>query len=117
MQKYVRQWGCIAAVVVWLGLMICPIFVCVLIRNGQIEWGNDPQNQMRLFLVQERGQEGVGFQWTRPANDDASCIYTTVRYPIMFEGEAENSSSCQCIQEVALQTEIPATCELPESQP
>lgn len=114
MQQLFKRLGCIAAVIVWLGFMACPILVCVLISNGQIEWGDNPQNQMRLFLMQEPDKEGLGFQWTRPANDDATCTYTTVRYPIMFEGEAKNSSSCQCMGELTASSQVPLSCEVSE---
>ena len=98
--RITRRLGCLAGVLVWLVVMILPIFIFVLVTNGQIEWGEDPQDQMRLFLLQDVDQEGVGFQWTRPHPSESSCLETTVAY-LMFSGEAENGRSCTCLADTA----------------
>ena len=114
MKKLPRRLGCVAGFFVWLFVMILPILACVLISRGQLTWGGNQQDQIRVFLLQEPDLEGIGYQWTRPANDDATCIRTTVRYPIMFEGVAEDSDSCQCMTTDIPPEDVPPLCALPE---
>ena len=94
-----RPLGCLVGIVVWLFFMSLPIFIFMLINQGQLEWGSDPQNQMRIFLLQEVEQEGVGFQWTRPRRAETSCLDTTV-YFFMFRGEGENEQNCTCMADL-----------------
>lgn len=101
MKRWLKRFGYATFFVVWLFFMCVPAFVGVVIVNGgELTWGDSPENQMRVFIMQEVGKEGMGFQWTRPIND-TDCLQTTVRY-IMLAGEAENVSSCQCLGDAAV---------------
>ena len=51
-----------------------------------------------LFVMQERGKEGLGMQGTRPLADEPLCTQTTGRY-WMWAGEAENATVCSCAGE------------------
>lgn len=53
-------------------------------------------NNVRVFLVSEKHGEGVGLEWKRPFfSSDEVCMQTAVNY-LMWEGEPENVTYCQC---------------------
>ena len=110
-RSWVNRLGCLVGIIVWLFFMSLPIFVFQLINNGQLEWGEDPQNQIRLFLLQEPGYEGIGLQWSVTRDEAGSCVETAVYY-LMFAGEAENSRSCTCMENLGDRSP-PAGCSLP----
>lgn len=105
MKRILTRLGYTALVVLWLAVMCGPAFFCALVLNsGELVWGDDPDDQVRVFLMQERGQEGLGVQWTRPLSSDSSeplCTQTTVRY-WMWAGEGENATMCTCAGEANL---------------
>jgi len=75
--------------------MSFPIGAAILASNGQIEVGSQQTAyHIRLFLVQERDQEGVGIEWSRQA-DIKGCRQGTISY-VMWEGRAENAHYCTC---------------------
>lgn len=79
----------------WLVVMSFPVGAAILASNGQIELGNQQSaHHLRLFLVQERDQEGVGLEWTRPARPD-KCRQGSITYA-MWKGMAENARYCIC---------------------
>ena len=95
-KKNLTRLGYVGLFLVWLVLMCAPAFFCALMLNsGELVWGDDPQDQVRVFLMQERGQEGLGVQWSRPLAAEPTCTQTTVRY-WMWAGEGENRTSCVC---------------------
>jgi hypothetical protein len=99
MKKQLTRVGYVALFLLWLVLMCAPAFFCALMLNsGELTWGDDPTDQVRLFVMQERGKEGLGMQWTRPLADEPLCTQTTVRY-WMWAGEGENVSVCSCAGE------------------
>lgn len=87
--------SCVGAVIVMLILAILPIFACRLLATGKIEFGELPNNYVNIFVLQEPGKEGLGFQWSRTVDDENQCIQTTARY-FMFEGEGEDIDFCGC---------------------
>ena len=111
MKIWLRRLGYTAVFLLWCTIMLLPTVLCVGLADGQMIWGDDPNNQMRLFLMQEAGQEGIGLQWTRPATDDGACIQTSVRY-LMIDGEAENNDLCTCLSNPT-EGPIPAQCQAP----
>lgn len=114
MKKILKRMGYGALLVLWLGFMCVPAFFCALVANsGELVWGDEPTNQVRFFLMQERDKEGLGVQWTRPVDENGRCLRTTVRY-LMFAGEAENQATCQCAPTTPA-AELPAACIVPTS--
>ncbi|MDT8305744.1 MAG: hypothetical protein RRC07_07385 [Anaerolineae bacterium] len=79
----------------WLVVMLFPVFAVVLATRQQIELGSDPQRQVRIFLVQESAARGVGVEWTRPARGRADCTQSQLVY-LMWRGVGENASFCTC---------------------
>lgn len=83
---------------VWLAVMAFPIIAAVLAMQGQIQIGDEADGRhLRLFLVQESDQEGVGIEWTRPAAAE-QCRQGNIVY-LMWEGAGDNASYCRCVDE------------------
>lgn len=90
-----RRLGCFLIFIVWLIIMSFPVMAFVLATQGQIEIGEQPSRQLRVFLVNEDNNEGVGIQWARRVREPAGCSQTSLNY-LMWEGEADNARFCQC---------------------
>lgn len=95
MNRWLRRLVYGLLVLIWLIVMSFPALAFLLATRGQVMLGSDPGSGIRLFLVQEPDFEGVGMEWTRPLRRQPTCSQTTVRY-LMWEGEAEPVSFCQC---------------------
>lgn len=79
---------------VWLLVMAFPVVAVVLATQKQIEVGGDEGRQVRVFLLQEREQEGLGIEWTGPEGE-GGCRETRLVY-LMWVGEGENVTYCRC---------------------
>jgi hypothetical protein len=65
-------------------------------------------SNVRVFLVAEEIGEGIGLEWKRPFNsNDEVCMQTAVNY-LMWEGEPENITYCQCT-DLATGAQLPST--------
>jgi hypothetical protein len=80
---------------VWLIIVSLPIFAFALAARSQLQIGSTEGNHLRIFLVQEKDAEGIGFELTRSDPIDYACAQTSVRY-IMWEGNPEDVTYCQC---------------------
>ena len=78
----------------WLAVMAFPITAFTLATNGELQLGGD-QRHLRLFMVQEDQNQGVGIQWTRPQRGDVPCLKTNLTY-LMWSGEGQGTTFCQC---------------------
>lgn len=117
MRQWSRRTGYLLVILLWLILVSLPVVAFFLATQGQIEIGSESRT-LRLFLLQETDNQGLGLQWTRPFNaqnpDSAECIQTSLRY-FLWEGDAsgQNTDYCQCFNP---QTQAPLptnTCTLP----
>ncbi len=90
MNKWAKRLLYLIITLVWLAIMLFPVFAIRLATRGQLQAGNTT-----IFMVQERQEAGIGFQTTREVNSEATCTLTTVRY-VLWDGEGENSRSCSC---------------------
>lgn len=98
-------------IVIWLLVMAFPVVAVVLATQGEIRVTLDREplpRQLRLFLIQERQQEGLGLEWTTPATD--SCYEGHISY-FMWQGQGENSVFCTCVGEAgSVVFSAPGTC-------
>ncbi|RMG97165.1 MAG: hypothetical protein D6706_09025 [Chloroflexi bacterium] len=94
MRTWLRRLLYLLIVVVWLLVMSFPFVAFKLATDGQLLIGNNGRH-VRLFLIQERTANGVGVEWTRPFSRDRSCTRTSITY-LLWEGEGENVTYCQC---------------------
>lgn len=82
----------------WLLVMAFPLVAAVLAIQGQIQAGDEISGRhVRLFLVQEPDQEGVGVEWTQPAAADR-CRQGRILF-LMWEGTGENARYCRCVDD------------------
>jgi hypothetical protein len=110
MKPWLRRIGILAFFLFWCFFLMLPTILFVGFADGQMVWGDDPQNQVRVFLMQELRKEGIGVQWSRPVTEDGACVQTTVRY-FMFAGTAVDNDTCTCYTTPT--TDPPPTCTLP----
>ena len=82
-------------IIVWLFIMAFPVVAFTLSTRGQINLGNEQGNHIRIFLLQEVDNEGVGFEWTRETRRSENCLTTSINY-LMWDGEGEPVTFCQC---------------------
>lgn len=93
---WLRRLGYVLIILVWLVVITFPFFAVFLASQGEVRLGEDPQRHVRIFLIQERDLQGVGIERARPLRDTTSCFQTRLSY-LMWEGEGENVSFCQCM--------------------
>ena len=87
--------GRVLFILIWLFFISLPIFASVLFTRQQIQIGGDERGHLRIFLLQEKDAEGVGFELARPFSTNPPCSQTSVRF-FMWTGDPENVTFCQC---------------------
>jgi hypothetical protein len=105
---YARRAGCGAAVLVWILIMLIPVGLFILATQGEIRisHGNrvpDPASHplLELRLLSEIRNQGLVIttssvaQQSTAAGESLACVLTHVRY-LLWEGEGENASYCDC---------------------
>lgn len=97
MKRWLRRLFYLLFFILWLVLMAFPFVAFTLATNGEMRIGGE--SYLRLFLVQEIDANGVGFEWRREALSAESCLRTSVGY-LMWEGDSEGVSYCQCFDPV-----------------
>ncbi|MFT5193104.1 MAG: hypothetical protein ACI9EW_000911 [Cellvibrionaceae bacterium] len=102
--------SCVGAIIFLIIMGIIPIFACRLVTQGVLQFGNDQNRFLNIFMLQEPDQEGIGVQWTRAFDDEAMCTQSSVRY-FMFVGEGENFDRCECSVE-PISRPLPDMCIL-----
>ncbi|HRQ38655.1 MAG TPA: hypothetical protein PLD25_12175 [Chloroflexota bacterium] len=101
MKRWLRRFGYMLIVIIWLMVMCFPTFAFMLAMNGQIEVGSNPRNHLRFFMVQEENADGIGVEWKRPLPGQPACARASVTYLLWeSDGQNQNTSFCQCIDPV-----------------
>lgn len=102
MKPWLRRLLALLLLLIWFLVMLFPVLAVVLAAQGQIAVGQQNRRQLRLFLLQEPGHEGVGVEWSRPAGvrpqEGERCLQTDLAY-LMWAGDAENVTYCRCLDE------------------
>ena len=117
MKRWLRRLLALLLLLIWFLVMLFPVIAVVLATQKQIAVGQEDGRQVRLFLLQEPAQEGVGVEWTRPTSapqgEVGHCLQTNLVY-LMWVGDAENVTYCRCLDEqgAVLGTEV-GTCPNP----
>lgn len=114
MKRRLRRLLYLLFFLLWLLLMALPLLGVILAVRQQIEIGDVPGNQLRLFLLQEVEVRGVGVEWTRPAQGTSGCVQTTLTY-LLWRGKGENARYCRCYDGTGnLRDSYPGSCRLTE---
>lgn len=95
MKRWARRLLYTLITLVWLLVMLLPAFSFLLAARGELTLGQNPQNQVRFFLLGQSEAEGVGIEWTRPLRQHDNCTRTSVRY-LLWAGEGEPVTTCRC---------------------
>ena len=119
MKPWAKRAGYLLFILIWLIFLSFPIVAFFLATQGQIQLG-DSTNGLRLFLLQDTNNQGLGLQWTRPYDNPTEsqtpgeCSRTSLRY-FLWEGDSQNQSSdyCQCIDTETQQPLPLDACTLP----
>lgn len=120
MKRWSRRIGYLLFILLWLILVSLPVVAFFVATQGQIEIG-DSRSGLRLFLLQDTNNQGLGLQWTRNYNNPEAagqspgqCSRTTLRY-FLWEGEAsgQNADYCQCYDPQTQQPLPLSACTLP----
>jgi predicted membrane protein len=93
-----RRLGCIIGLIIWLFLVFSPCLMIVLAVRGEIALttGSAPEQKLRIWLIQEAAQSGVGFSNVDVLTDgDQLCVQTNVRF-MLWRGQAEPAQYCEC---------------------
>lgn len=104
LRRWFRRGGCAVLIVIWLGLMSLPCAFITLMTQKEIVFsrGELPEQEWRLFLIEEPDERGLGFSAgsieSGGADEGQFCIKTTTRY-FLWEGSAETVSYCNCYEQ------------------
>ena len=95
MNVWLRRLLYLLLLLIWLLVMSFPVIAAVLATQGEIQLGVRTERHVRLFLIQESDDEGVGLEWTQPATTSDDCRHGRIFY-FMWEGAGENANYCTC---------------------
>ncbi len=93
-----RRPGCLIALVVWFVVLLSPCILLFLAIRGEISisTGSAPDQRVRIWLIQEPRQSGIGLSNTQVRqNADGLCVQTNVSF-VLWQGEAEPTAYCEC---------------------
>lgn len=98
MKPWLKRFGYLIIIILWLIVMCFPTFAFTLAMNDQIEIGRNTGTHLRFFMVTEEEASGIGMELTRPLLGQTSCRQTTVAY-LLWEGRqsGQNATFCQCM--------------------
>ncbi|MBX3061790.1 MAG: hypothetical protein U0528_14965 [Anaerolineae bacterium] len=111
--KPVRRFGCGVLLVLWFLFLLtpCAVFVLAVQREIVIKWSEVPQDELRIWTIQDRDARGIGIANSRRVNTTGSgsqpveysaenpliCTITDIRF-ILWQGQANPAHSCSCFQ-------------------
>lgn len=96
-----RRIGCTIVLVLWFLLLLTPCLLFYMASQGEISvrLGNLPDQSLRIWLVTEPQQRGIGVSSpavARAADGNTACLQMTVHYWLWY-GEAEEAVQyCEC---------------------
>lgn len=101
--RFIRRAGCFIALVIWFAILLLPCGFFILATQQQItiSQGDLPDQYIRVWLIMEADQRGLGISSTSThPNDNLTgnegvCLQTTVSY-FLWQGQGQNSAYCDC---------------------
>jgi hypothetical protein len=92
MNRWLKRLFSAVFLVVWLVIMLFPCMAFRLAMQTEVQVGSN----VRVFLIAEDNEEGIGVEWKRPFTaTNQQCVQTAVHY-FMWTGEGEDAIFCQC---------------------
>ena len=93
-----RRPGCVAGLILWFLALLAPCFLIMLAVRGEITitTGSAPDQLLRIWLIQEAKERGVGISNTSVQRDgETICVQTNVNF-VLWRGEAQPTHYCEC---------------------
>ncbi|MCB9451705.1 MAG: hypothetical protein H6672_09710 [Anaerolineaceae bacterium] len=95
-----RRVGCLVAIVLWFLVLLAPCGLFYLATQGEIALtlSQSPPQTLRVWLVMEAGQRGIGFSHPSIVANVANqtvCVQTDVTF-LLWEGQADDLASTYC---------------------
>jgi hypothetical protein len=94
-----RRLGCGIALVFWFLVLLLPCALFTMATQGQItiSQGGLPGQEIRVWLIMEIEQRGLGVSSTSVHGSDpnALCLQTNVSY-LLWAGRADPTTYCDC---------------------
>jgi hypothetical protein len=93
-----RRPGCVLGLFLWFIVLLLPCFLIMLAARGElsITTGSAPEQRLRVWLIQEVAQSGIGISTAGIVMlDDKVCVQTKVNF-ILWQGQAEPTQYCEC---------------------
>lgn len=98
-RRPLRRIGCLVGLLLWALLMLTPCGLFLLATQGQltISLGSAPNQEVRLWLVNEARVRGLALSWpsVRPSGDTTLCVQTETRF-LLWAGSGEPATFCDC---------------------
>ena len=66
MKRWLKRFFGAVLLIVWLLIMLFPCMAFSLAMRTEIQIGRNPDSHVRIFLVSEELEEGIGVEWKRP---------------------------------------------------
>ena len=107
-----RRLAYAAIILVWLVIMCFPMLAFVLAVSGEVRLGDLERGHLRVFMIQEDSNQGLGYQWARKTSDNPICYESTVKYLLWRRDEtALDVRYCRCGDPGSSQTTFLAACD------
>lgn len=108
----IRRLAYVVITLLWLILMAFPIVAISLAFKGELRIGSIEAPKLRLFLVQENENQGIGLEWLTKDSDNAYCQEVKIRY-LLWKVEAiqPNVNYCLCHGTSITQPASTGNCE------
>lgn len=93
-----RNPGCVIALILWFAALLSPCVLLYLAMRGEISitTGSAPEQRVRIWLVQETQQSGIGLSNAAVLEtEEALCVQTNVTF-VLWRGRAEPTAYCEC---------------------
>lgn len=96
-----QRLGCAVGLALWVIALIVPCIFITLAARGEItvDTGELPGQRLRLWLIMEARQRGVGIEWPSVHTvDDQTCLQIEASF-LLWEGRDEEPISyCRCFE-------------------
>ena len=99
LKRRLRRLGCGALLVLWFLLLLTPCLAVVLLTQREIVLTHSdvPNDDFRVWLIQEAGQRGIAISNSRRVTvpNDAVCTLIDVRF-LLWQGKGDPNHYCSC---------------------
>ena len=103
--------GCVFGLILWFVVLLTPCFMIILAVQGEIsiQTGSVPEQRVRIWLIQEANQSGVGISTPKTfAQNEAMCIQTNVTF-MLWRGSSDPTQYCECYTQSGADWQIIST--------